>query len=314
MKIKNPFRPVVVISLLFIPYFLQAQDYPIHFGLMGGVNNCYMEGSEIDALEKQYKNTAEPLLTGNMGLRLAYNLKTWLEFESGAFFSGNGFELLLDSKSGVNWSGNMPRTVTANLYSIRKITFVEFPFSLRIQTPHFSKAKLRFYGFGGLRLGIVIKAIEKLVGETATSNFPNDGEKVDRKDLQTIDLLENRTLTDSAGRMLNYTYDDFYRRNDFSLSIGVGLEKRFTNVGLFFQGQYKYGLLNFNKLSDNARKEITNFGSDTSKSNVVFLGEPDAFFRSFQISVGFNVYFVKASREAKKYIQEENALINENES
>jgi hypothetical protein len=107
---------ILILTLLIVSAY--AEDVAINFGFNGGLNIAYMEGSEIDALELKYKNTANWTQSGNVGIRIAYTLKKWLELESGLFFSGNGFEILLDSESGLDWSGNMPRSVGVNMYSV----------------------------------------------------------------------------------------------------------------------------------------------------------------------------------------------------
>jgi hypothetical protein len=188
----------------------------------------------------------------------------------------------------------MPRSVGVNMYSVRKITFLEFPLALRLQTPFISKPNIRFFGFGGIRTGVVSKAVEKIVKETVTSNFPNEGESTDREDYKETDLFKSKTYTDAAGNQVHYTYEDFYRRGNVSLHFGFGVEKRYLNVGFFIQGQYVYGLLNFNKLSDKARKELALYNTDGKTSNVIFLGEPGAFFRSIQISTGLNIFIPKS--------------------
>ncbi len=295
------FRIVTFLIICSAPFFLHAKEVSVYFGLMGGLNVSYMEGSEIDALVKKYDSYSESIFSGNGGFRLAYSVKSWLEIESGAYFSGDGFKILLDSESGLDWSGDIPQDVEFNVYMARKVTFLEFPIYLRLQTPYFTGQNVRIYGFGGLRMGIVTKAEEKLIGETITSNFPNQGESVDKDDLLVVDLFKNETFTDSMGNKIHYTYEDFHRRNDLSLALGFGVEKRFDIAGLFIQGHYQYGLFNSNELSDKARKEIADFGTDTTSTNIVILGDPEALYRGFQFSAGFNIYINhKSDNDIKK--------------
>jgi hypothetical protein len=132
----------------------------------------------------------------------------------------------------------------------------------------------------------VIRAIEKFINETNTSTGIQ--EKNDEDELQEIDLFQGKTINDSTGRQIHYSYDDFYRRNDFSLCFGVGFEKRFTSVGIFIQGQYQRGILNFYKLSNKAR------------SNILYLDEPSAFFRSLQFSTGLNIFIDRSGKRKTK--------------
>jgi hypothetical protein len=285
------FKKIMALSMLLIPSILFASnDAPVNFGFLGGVNFSYMEGNDIEAMEIKYKSSAEFTLRGNFGIRAAYALKKWLELESGAFFSGNGYEMLIASADGgVDWSNGMPRSVSANLYNIRNITFLEFPLALRLQTPYFSNNRVKIFAFGGIRAGIVVSAKDKLVVETVTSNFPDQGDSKDREDYSVTDLFQSRIITDSLGHQLHYTYNDFYRRGNISFVLGGGFERRYSVVGFFALGQYVFGLSNFNKLSTKARNELAAFQTDSS-SGVVFLGQPEAFFRSFQLSGGLNFY------------------------
>ncbi len=273
-----------------------AEDAPVNFGLLGGVSLAYMEGSEIDALALEYESSAQNTLTGSGGLRIGYALKHWLEIETGAYLTGNGFEILLDSESGTDWSAGVPRGVTASVYRVRKVTFLTFPLSLRLQTPYFASQKVKIFGFGGFRAGILTAASERIVGETATANVPNQGENKDRDVLEKVNLLEDRTIEDSLGNVIHYRFGDYYRRGNLSLAVGLGLENRIGIVGLFIQGQYTHGLLNFNKLSDKARQELAAFESDSTQSNIVFLGDPEAYFRNFQVLAGVNVYISRPGR------------------
>jgi hypothetical protein len=270
--------------------FAHAEDAPVNFGVLGGVSLAYMEGSEIDALEIEHGSSADITFTGSGGLRIGYMLRNWFEIETGAYLTGNGYEILLASESGTDWSDGMPRGVTASLYRVRKVTLLEFPLSVRLQTPYFSSQDVKIYGFGGIRAGIVTAASERIVGETATSNFPNQGESRSRDVLEKVDLMENRIIEDSLGNVVHYSFNDFYRRGNLSLTVGFGMENRIGIVGLFIQGQYTYGLLNFNKLSDKARQELAAFESGSEQSSIVFLGEPEAYFRNVQVSAGLNVY------------------------
>jgi hypothetical protein len=275
--------------------FTQTQDFPVNFGLMGGLNVSYMEGSEIDALQNKYKNSPAPNNFSNFGLRFAYSLQKWIEIESGAFFSGNGFDLLLETSSNTALKNSGPQTVTTKLFRKRKIVFMEFPLALRLQTPYFSRAAFRIYGFGGARFGVVTKAEEKLVENTSTSTGIQENN--DKNTLQTIDLLKDRTITNPSGKQIHYTYNDFYNRTNVSLVFGAGFEKRFKIIGIFIQGQYQYGLSNFDKLSDNAKKEIENFGSDTSKLSILYPDKSEAFFRSLQLSIGLNFYIKRSDNK-----------------
>jgi hypothetical protein len=286
-------------AVFLFPCLLSAGDLPFNFGFSGGVNFGYMEGSEIDALELTYGHSASTITSGNGGLRFTYVLQKWLKVESGLHLSGNGFELLLASESGIDWSSGTPRSVETNLYSVRRVRTLEIPFSFRVQTPCFSKENVSLYAMAGLRMGFVVKAIEKLVVETIASNFPDQGESSDRDDLSETDLFQDRIISDTTGHQIHYTYDDFYRSNDLSYTFGAGIEKRYKNAGFFLEGHYQHGLLNFNNLSDRARKEIAQFGSDSGQTNIVLLGEPDAFFRTIQFSAGVTIYLQAKKQPGK---------------
>jgi len=280
-----------ILLLCLFSLVAHSEEAPLNFGIYGGANFAYMEGSEIDALEVEYDSPAETIPAGNGGLRVGYAPKTWLEVETGVLLAGNGFQILLDSEGGTNWTGGMPREVKTYLYSVRRVTTLEFPIALKLRTPTMGSAEIRLFGFGGLRGAVVVSAVERVVQETVTSNFPNEGNTKDRHQLDRMDLFENETITDQDGNTIHYSYDDFYRRGNTFLFGGAGIEKRYWNLGFFLVAQYVYGVFSFNKLSDTAKKEIAAYNSPETSSGVVFLGEPESFFRNAQISGGLNFYF-----------------------
>ena len=282
-----------ILLIVFAPCVLFAEEYPIDFGLVGGLNSATMQGSELDALEAKYGNSPQSSTLGSGGIRVAYALKQWLKFESGVFLSGKGFEIKVQGQSGVDWSGDMPHTVDANYYFARRITFLEIPATLRLQTPYFSSQQVSLYAITGLRFGFVVSAAEKYIEETVTSNFPDQGSSTDRNVISETDLFETQILTDTAGHQIHYSYDAFYRRFDIALTIGGGIEKRYNSVGFFLEGQYQHGFMNFNNLSATARKELAQFNSTATTSNTAYFGQPEAFFYAMQVSVGINIYIAK---------------------
>jgi hypothetical protein len=277
-----------MILVIVLPLF--AGESPVNFGFYGGLNFASMHGTDIDAMGLEYGNSAAGTTSGNGGIRIGYSLKNWLHVESGAFLSGNGFEFLLGSASGTVWSGGAPRNVTESIYSVRKVTFLEFPLLLKLETRPGDEDVFQLFGFGGLSGGIVTSAVDKIVRETTTSNIMDQNGSTDRNDLAETDLFKDRTITDSLGHQLHYTYNDYYRHGNISIVLGAGLEKRYQNFGFFLLCRYMSGLLNFNSLTDKARKALASFSYNSSSSNVVFLGEPTAFFKSFQLSAGVNIY------------------------
>jgi hypothetical protein len=270
------------------------EDYfPFQLGLKAGYSNAQMHGSEIDGLVAKYGNSATAISAANAGIRFAYSLKKWLDIEIGPSLSGNGFKLQLATQSGIDWSSGYPREFTANLFDERVVYFLEIPLGLRVKTSYLSSKVLSLYGGAGINYGFVFSASENMFVETTTDNFPNQGSTSKGKNLQSLNLFEDRIITDTAGNQLHYSFNDYYRKNNIFLAGEIGIEKRLENVGFFFEVHYEQGLLNFNKLSAKARTELAAFHADTTTSNIVFLGEPDAFFKNIKFSLGLNIYFSK---------------------
>ncbi len=288
----------VVALMTVLPFVVYADELPLSFGIVGGLNSASMQGSEMEGLAQTYGHEPGNLYRGNGGLRLSYALKEWLLLESGLFFSGNGYDLVLATQSGSSWDDGWPTSVELRVRVERKMTFLEAPLAFHLRTPMLGEGLIRLYAMAGMRFGVVVSATESFYGETITRSA-SGSEDNDTELLSETDLFASATYYDSAGHALHYTYGDFYRWNDLSLTLGAGVEKRFKNSGIFAQVHYQLGLLNFNDLSEQARRELAQYGSDTSTSGVVYLGEPEAFFRTVQISVGLNIYLPKQDKAAE---------------
>jgi hypothetical protein len=267
----------------FFAVVISANSLPLNLGIMGGISLSYMDGSEIDGLESYYQSTADPVTTGNCAIHFGYSLLKWCEIQSGLFISGHGYEMLISNKSGIDWSSSMPLVVEVSLYAERKIVLMEFPLLLRLKTPYFSRLKFRIYGFGGIMCGFVFSAFENLIEEIVTY-YPLE-ERTTREKVSSVNLFESRVISDSSGNQIHYSYNDYHRRGSSSLMAGFGMEKRFNYIGVFIQGQFVYGLKNFNRLSDKAKREIVD------SLGILVYEEQEAYFRSFQISTGFTFYF-----------------------
>lgn len=282
---------LLLITLLAAPVI--AADAPINIGALGGLSMAGINGTIMEPVRLKYGNYPVPRWFGAGGVRVGYSLFRFLELESGVHLTGNGFEIFLDGvTTDIDFSYSLPRITEKNLYLVRKITFLDIPLSVRLQTPFFSNARLRFYTFAGLRTGFVVRAVDQLVGETATGTIVDENYSTKRETLEEVDLFKDRVIVDENGTIINYTYDDFYRRTNLSWQIGLGFEKRIRSISIFLQYQIYQGLVNFNKVPDWAERASSNPENVTAQ-NVVTFQETTSYFNGVQIAAGITVFIPK---------------------
>jgi hypothetical protein len=283
-----------IITILAGPLF--SDDASINIGIIGGLSMAGINGTEMDAIKLQYDNMPVPRWFGAGGVRIGYPIFRFLELESGLHLSGNGFEVFLDGvTTDIDFSYNLPRITEYNVYFKRRIIFLDIPLSLRLQTKFSSKRHFRFYTFAGLVTGFVVSAVDQLIGETATGTIVDESYSTKRETLEEINLLKDREIVDDSGNVIHYTYDDFFRRTNLSWQVGLGFEKRIRSISIFFQYQIFQGLLNFNKVSDRARSELSAQSNGAAPESENFQ-ETTAYFRGVKVSLGITVFIPKQNK------------------
>lgn len=256
-------------------------------GFTGGLNIASMHGSDIDALTETAHSKGAVKAAVTAGFSLTYKFKKIVAIQSGASITGKGFRVLLDQASGSGGS--------AKLYYRRSINYFEVPLLFKtIFTDRYSKISTHL--FAGPAIGFPIFAEDKIYAKISQSTYMGGTER-DTEVLDRLNLFRDETYTDSAGNELHYTFDDFHRRVDISLMAGLAFEKVYGFTSFYFEMKYNQGLLNFNDLSDKARKEIALYNNpDTSN---VIVNEMEAKFRNFSISIGTNIYIGTYLRKYK---------------
>jgi len=247
-------------------------------------NIATMHGSDIDELGKIAYSDAGARASGNGNITLTCMFNRILAVQTGVCMTGKGFRILLDQVSGSGGEGK--------LYLKRSVTYFEVPLLLR--TIFLNKkgyySGFAYHLFAGGAINMVVSAKEKLYAKYVYRD-PYTGKITGREtdEIDESDLMQDETIVDTLGNRFKYTFGDFYRRNDLVLILGMTFEQRFHGAGIFLELQYNQGLLNFNNLSDYAKRIIVEYNEPDPSSDVTVV-QYEAMFRTFSINFGVTIY------------------------
>jgi hypothetical protein len=260
-------------------------EHNFHLNFTGGMNSARMSGSEIDSWEELKGFDAYVATYGRGEITLSVPLSHWLNVEAGLGFGAKGFRIPEDISYGYTWiSTNDSQTVREYAFYLLELPILIKPNLI------FHENEYGFYVSAGIKPGLVIAAKETEYLETKSSYYvsgtTNDDSKVD----STFDLFEDRTVIDGEGNEIAYSYDDFYRRFDLSLLVGVGFQKMWGTIGIAVGGLFDIGLLNMRQYSDDALDDIEDAIANSTTDEPLFLdGSPEMRFRTLSLSLTFFV-------------------------
>ena len=288
-------KMIILLSVVWICAFAKSDksEYPsFSMAIQGGGNFATMFGSNIDALLSSAcgDGTLKASINAEMSLTMQFN--RILAVQTGIGGAGKGFRILLDYESG--------HLGKASLYYRRNISYLEVPLLLR--SIFFAERGYNtggaFHLFAGPLLGIVATARDKVYAKITEVDWAgNETKKTDHID--NVDLMESVVWEDTASHKVHYSFDDFYRRVDMSLVIGFAIERRFSVSGLFLECRYVQGLLNFNNLSEKAKKELEEYYSDDIQGEFSIY-QLEAKCRTIYVSLGVNTYFKQYKNPSRK--------------
>lgn len=308
MEKKRFYLPFIFICILIIQTSFGAEALPvpqndISLGFIGGVNLGTMHGKSMDGLDAIYGDNSTSLrFSGNGIIAVTYQFHRLLAVQSGVTFSGKGFKVLLAKE--------YVEGVTIERFLLRSINHLELPLIVRLSLKKkrndlmSGAGKVFFHVFAGVGFDCVIKAsdneyLKYTYDSTSLSNSQNGKDNVDE-----VDLLKDKTYTDTLGNKLHYSYDSYFRRADITAIAGCSIEKRFDAVGILLQFQYLQGLLNFNEVSDRAKEELSNY-VDSKKPYLISMNrDQNSRFRTFSITAGIVIYLKAASYQYRLFHSE----------